>query len=279
MSVRYILLLLAVLFVTPYSQDFIPENVLAYIQYSNNMRDKLLPVWQSAVKKNNIKKETYVSYDVNPLTDQIPIPFDSTIFNYDSEGKLLSVTSTSPFPGVENASKVTTTLQYEAGLLIGSKDDGGNSLVIKRDKKGKITTLEFGANEDKVLYEYNYSNDQLMEVNIKFGEDQSVKIVYEDGKFFARDTSSLMSTTGDKYGRVNNVYSHNIGMDNLYDSSERLIEMRIYQGGSTESTKFIYDNDLLQEIIFTNSEGEIGAELKDTTITKTVRTVVLYEKF
>jgi len=55
--------------------------------------------------------------------------------------------------------------------------------------------------------------------------------------------------------------------------------MRIYQGGSTESTKFIYDNDLLQEIIFTNSEGEIGAELKDTTITKTVRTVVLYEKF
>ncbi|MCA0388770.1 MAG: hypothetical protein LCH52_09775 [Bacteroidetes bacterium] len=275
---KYLIAVLLGLFINTSAQDFIPENVLAYLQYSNNIRDKFLPVWQTAIKKNGIKKETYVSYDINPFTDQIPLPFDSTTFNYDSDGKLMSVVYTSPFPGAENAVRLTTAYNYEAGLLTGAKEGEVNSLVIKRDGLGKITNLQFGENEDKVNYDYKYANGQLIEVAIRFGEDQSVKISYEDGKYIAKDSVSLMSTSGDKYGRINNVYSHNVGLDNLYDSSERLVEMKLYQGGTTEITSFLYENELLKEIIFNNHEGEIGAEQKDTKITKTVRTVVRYDK-
>lgn len=275
---KYLLAVLLGLFIYTSAQDFIPENVLAYLQYSNNIRDKFLPDWQTAIKKNGIKKETYVSYDINPFTDQIPLPFDSTTFNYDSDGKLMSVVYTSPFPGAENAGRLTTTYIYEAGLLAGAKEGEVNSLVIKRDGLGKITNLQFGENEDKVNYDFKYADGQLIEVTIRFGEDQSVKISYEDGKYIAKDSVSLMSTSGDKYGRINNVYSHNVGLDNLYDSSERLVEMKLYQGGTTEITSFLYENELLKEIIFNNHEGEIGAELKDTKITKTVRTVVRYDK-
>ena len=275
---KYLLALLLGLFITASAQDFIPENVLVYLQYSNNMRDKFLPVWQNTIKKNTILKETYISYDNSSLTDQIPIPFDSTIFNYDTEGKLISAISTSPFPGAENSVRLTTTFHYDAGLLVGSKDDRGNQLFIKRDEKGRISTLEYGEYEDKILYKYKYSDDKLMTIDILYGENQMIRIVQEDGIFVAKDTSSLMSTVGDKYGRVTNVYSHNFGMDNLYDTGERLIESKIYQGGTTEITMFIYSGDLLQEIGYNNHEGEIGAELKDTKITKSVRTVVKYDK-
>ena len=278
MSKKYLIAILLGLFITTSAQDFIPENVLVYLQYSNNIRDKFLPVWQAAIKKNNIAKETYISYDNNSKTDQIPIPFDSTVFNYDSDGNLVSTVSTSPFPGAENSVRLTTTFHYDAGRLVGSKDDRGNQLFIKRDEKGRISTLEYGEYEDKILYKYNYKDDKLMMVELTYGEDQLIQIVQEEGIFVAKDTNSLMSTVGDKYGRVTNVYSHNFGMDNLYDTGERLIESKIYQGGTTEITMFIYSGDLLHEIGYNNHEGEIGAELKDTQITKSVRTVVKYDK-
>jgi hypothetical protein len=266
------------LFISTYSQDFIPENVLVYLQYSNNIRDKFLPVWQSTIKKNNVKKETYVSFENNSKTDQIPIPFDSTIFNYDQDGRLISVVSTSPFAGAEGAKRITTTFFYESGLLMGSNDSDGSKMVITRDKSGNISLLEFGENEDQIVYKYNYTSEKLTGLNLLFGEDQSVSILLEDGVFVAKDTTSLMSTIGDKYGRITNVYSHNVGMDNLYDSLERLIEMKIYQGGNTEITSFIYNGDLLQEVGFNNHEGEVGADLKETTITKSVTTLVKYEQ-
>lgn len=274
---KYILVLLMGLFMTSYSQDFIPENVLVYLHYSNNIRDKFLPVWQTAIKKNNFKKETYVAYNNSSLTDQIPIPFDSTIFNYDSAGRLTSTIHTSPFPGAEETARVTTNFSYEYGLLVGSKDDWGNFLEIKRDTKGKIITLNYLEGEYKLLYKFNYTGEKLTKIELMFGEDEAIEILWDNGIFVAKDTNSTMSSVADKFGRTTNVYSHNIGMDNTYDSSERLAEMKIYQGGTTEIISFIYSGDLLQEIIYNNHEGEIGAELKDTKITKSVRTTVKYE--
>ncbi len=274
---KYLLILVAGLFLTSYSQDFIPENVLVYLQFSNNMRDKFLPVWQNTVKANKISKETYVSYDNSSMTDRMPTPFDSTIFNYDTDGRLISSVSTSPFAGAESAVRVTTTFQYENGYLAGSKDDLGSTMKIERDSKGRITSLENRDNTYTLLCKYHYSGDQLVMVEMNPGKEGSVQIVYEENVFIAQDTNSTMTTIGDKYGRVNYVNAHNIGMENQYDSEERLIEMKVYQGGTTEITSFLYSGELLQEIIYTTHEGEIGADLKDTQITKSVKTVVRYE--
>lgn len=274
---KYILVILMGLFMSSYSQDFIPENVLVYLHYSNNIRDKFLPVWQSAIKKNNVKKETYVSYDNNSQTDQIPIPFDSTIFNYDSEGRLTSSIHTSPFPGAEKTSRVTTNFSYENGLITGSKDDRGNLLEIKRDTKGKIISINHLEGEQRLLYKFIYQGETLTAIELLFGKDESIRIAGENGVFVAKDPNSTMSSVADKFGRTTNVYSHNIGMDNTYDSSERLTEMKVYQGGTTEIISFLYSDDLLQEIFYNNHEGEIGADLKDTKITKSVKTTVRYE--
>ena len=274
---KYLLILLMGLYMSSYSQDFIPENVLVYLHYSNNIRDKFLPDWQTAIKKNSVKKETYVSYDNNSLTDRIPIAFDSTVFYYDSTGRLTSSTHTSPFPGAEETARVTTNFIYEYGLFVGSKDDRGNFLEIKRDTKGRIITINYLEGEYKLLYKFNYTEEKLTKIELMFGEADAIQIVWDDGVFVAKDTNTTMSTIADKYGRTTNVYSHNIGMDNTYDSSGRLSEMKIYQGGITEITSFQYSGDLLQEIIYNNHEGEIGAALKDTKITKSVRTAVKYE--
>ncbi|GMU88714.1 MAG: hypothetical protein AMXMBFR49_09220 [Chlorobiota bacterium] len=274
---KYLLILVAGLFLTSYSQDFIPENVLVYLQYSNNMRDKFLPVWQTTVKNNKISKEIYISYDNSTVSDRIPTPFDSTIFNYDNEGRLISSVSTSPFAGAESAVKVTTTFLYENGLFSGSNDDRGNSMKIERDSKGRITTLESRDNSYNLHCKYHYAGDQLTMIELNPGQEGSVQIVYEENVYIAQDTNSTMTTIGDKYGRVNYVNAHNIGMENQYDSEERLIEMKVYQGGTTEITSFLYSGELLQEIIYTTHEGEIGADLKDTQITKSVKTVVRYE--
>lgn len=124
---------------------------------------------------------------------------------------------------------------------------------------------------------FNYTDEKLTKIELIFGEDEAIEILWDNGIFVAKDTNSTMSSVADKYGRTTNVYSHNTGMDNTYDLSERISEMKIYQGGTTEIISFIYSDDLLEEIIYNNHEGEIGAELKDTKITKSVKTTVKYE--
>mgnify|MGYP001162027900 CR=1 FL=1 len=273
---KLVFALLIGLYITSFSQDFIPENVFVYNRYTNNMRDKFLPVWQNTIKKNKIKRETYISYDIKSQTDQIPTPFDTIVFNYNSEGQLISSVSTSPYPGAESAVKLTTNYRYENGHLTGSTDSKGNSLQIVRDAKGRITQIKFQGPENELSGTYHYSGDQLMKVDLGSGDEGSV-IVYEENVFIAQDTLSGRTTIGDKYGRIVYINSETVGLQNLFDPDERLTEAKLNNGGYTELTSFIYNGELLQEIIFTSYQGEIGADLKDSRITQSVKTEVQYE--
>ncbi len=274
---KLVFALLIGLYITSFSQDFIPGNVLVYLRYSNNMGDKFLPVWQNTIKNNKIKKETYISYDITGQNDRMPTPFDSTVFIYNSEGHLVSSVTTWPYPGAESAVKLTTNFRYENSYFAGSTDSQGNSLQIERDSKGRITSINFQGAGYKVYGKYHYTGEQLTMVELNPGEEGAVKIVYEENVFIAQDTTTGVTTIGDKYGRVNYVNSESGGLQTQYDPDERIMEIKLSTEGATETTSFLYMGELLSEIIFTAFNGGSDDELKDAEVTKMIKTEVQYE--
>lgn len=270
---KYFLLLILVFNMSSYSQDFIPDNVIVRLAYSDHVRDKFLPIWQTAIKKHKFTKETYVSYDITKKSSRIPVPFDSTVFYYDSEGRLTSLIHTFPFPEAEKTSSVTVKYNYESGLLVGSNDTKGNTLEIKRDSDGKILSISYSESAYKIYYKFHYTDGRLTFIDFNSKDSKSTQIRLENGDYKASEEYVV----SDKFGRTKYVYYHMVGQSCEYDSSARLIEMKTYQDRTNEVTTYSYENDLLKQIIHNKYEGEIGADIKDKKITKSVKLIVRYE--
>lgn len=270
---KYFLLLILVVNMSSYSQEFIPEYVLVRLEYSNHIRDKFLPVWQAVIKKNKITKETYNVFDVTKQSKKMPLPFDSTIFTYDSEGRLISSEHTPSLDDAGNTKRFTTKYKYEFGLLVGSEDSRGNILNIKRDSDGRTLSISYSKGKFTDNYKFHYTNGKLTLVVHSPKDSKVRKILLENGVYQPQNEY----ITIDKYGRTTYVYYHMVGLSCQYDSCERLTKMQTYQGGTSEVTSFSYKNDLLKEIIHKNYEGKAGADIKYKKMTKSVKITVRYE--
>jgi hypothetical protein len=279
MSIKYLIVLFLGLAINFYPQDFLPEHLFAYLPYANNVRDKFLPDWQNTIKNNKISQEIYIAtltFDEDSESNPLKGVPDSTVFSYDGEGKLISLFSNESTDEGEVMAKIKTDFFYENGLLIGSMNSAGQKLTITRDPDGKILKTSYEEQEDTITYSYNYTSGKLTKISMKNNDEVWPDFILEDSTYRSENEDAKMYSSSDKYGRIINVYSHNIGLETEYDNMGRLSFLNFIMGGSLEMTRFKYAQNFIEEIIFESREGEVAADLKDTRVTKSVKTVVKY---
>jgi len=170
------------------------------------IREKLMPYYAKAIKEFGIMAELHVSSMTQ--SDKTETLLDSTLCEYDKEGRLTSITVNDR---VKRADSKPSSLFFEydkKGNLVKIKGDKKTLRTFTRDKNGKITKA------DNIAYTY------------KKGVLQKAGKMYLEGGYMveAKKTGEIMNRFEgkyDEYGRPWQITWHEAGVSVAYDTRDR----------------------------------------------------------
>ncbi|WP_137790953.1 DNRLRE domain-containing protein [Bacillus sp. E(2018)] len=196
------------------------------------------------------QKSTYL-YNANNLLTNVTDPkLNKTSFNYDSFGNLSSIT---------NAKNNTISFKYdESGNLVSTTNPLEQSSTFSYDKNGN-KTQEIDGSGNTLLYNY----DSLNRVN-----EYYINGVKEFA--FSYDKNNNLSTVINWKNNDNIFYNyndnnklielrngvHSLGYD--YDANNNLLKLNIFNGVSTASTEYQYNELNRVTALFSNGQKLIG---------------------
>lgn len=170
------------------------------------IREKLMPYYAKAIKEFGIMAELHLSSMIQ--SDKTEILLDSTLCEYDKEGRLTSITVNDRVK-TPNSKPASLFFEYDKkGNLIKIKGDKKTLRTFTRDKNGKITKA------DNISYTY------------KKGVLQKVGKMYLEGGHLieAKKTGQIMDRFEgkyDEYGRPWQITWHEAGVSVAYDTRNR----------------------------------------------------------